>query len=263
MRALMILLACLSNGGRSRRVQAADGERPDVIDAFAGLLFASTPSIGMVRSPAHLVTNKALLEATGKQSLRGREAVHGSRRAIAKQTILFAVPAATLALAPAASRAADLLENAGNLATLLKPLYSIEAPLQAGNYDKAAVRAQIENEISKNPVVVYSYTLSPFCTEAKTLLRAAVKSPNDVKVIELGDEWLPGMLPPAGAAVRAELGAMTGQTSMPHIFIGGKSIGGFATGTPGLKPLIESGQLQQKLSDATGQTAGASGGAAL
>ena len=68
--------------------------------------------------------------------------------------------------------------------------------------------------------------------------------------MELGKEWLPGLLPADGAAVRAELGAMTGQTSMPHIFIGGKSIGGLATGTPGLKPLLATGSLQQTLKDA-------------
>ena len=43
---------------------------------------------------------------------------------------------------------------------------------------------------------------------------------------------------------------MTGQTSMPHVFIGGKSIGGLATGTPGLNALLKSGELRQRLSDA-------------
>jgi glutaredoxin 3 len=112
---------------------------------------------------------------------------------------------------------------------------------------KKAVRASIEAEVTKSPVVLYSYTLSPFCTEAKNILRDAGAK---VKVIELGDEWVPGLLPAEGAAVRAELGAMTGQTSMPHVFIGGSSIGGLATGTPGLKSLLKSGELRQRLSDA-------------
>jgi glutaredoxin-related protein len=268
MRTLMILFACLANVIRSRKNQAPDGERRDSIDAFASLLFTTIAPNGIVRSPAHPFMSKPLMKATDKQSSRRPEAVHSTRRAIAK-SIIVGLPAATLALqAPPAARADDLLEIAGNLATLLKPLYSLEAPLQAGNYDKSAVRAQIEDEISNHPVVVYSYTLSPFCTEAKTLLREAVKaskpdSAQEIKVIELGDEWLPGMLPAEGAAIRAELGAMTGQTSMPHIFIGGKSIGGLATGTPGLKQLIKSGRLQQKLNDATWQTVGASGGAVL
>ena len=92
-----------------------------------------------------------------------------------------------------------------------------------------------------------AYTLSPFCTEAKKILQDTGAS---IKVIELGKEWVPGLLPAEGAAIRAELGQMTGQTSMPHIFIGGKSIGGLATGTPGLKSLLKSDTLRQKLLDA-------------
>ena len=40
---------------------------------------------------------------------------------------------------------------------------------------------------------------------------------------------------------------MTGQTSMPHVFIGGASIGGLASGTPGLKALLRDGSLRDKL----------------
>ena len=165
---------------------------------------------------------------------------------LARRSLLLGLPAATI-LAPARAKAADLLETAGALVNVLKPIYKLEAPVQAGNYDKKAVREAIEQEIGSSPVVVYSYTLSPFCSEAKKLLRDAGAK---IKVIELGDEWIPGLLPAQGAAIRAELGAMTGQTSMPHIFIGGVSIGGLATGTPGLKSLLKSGDLRQKLVDA-------------
>ena len=41
--------------------------------------------------------------------------------------------------------------------------------------------------------------------------------------IILGPEWLPGLLDDEGAAVRAELGKMTGHTSMP---LGYKPLGG-------------------------------------
>ena len=167
---------------------------------------------------------------------------------LARRAVLFGLPAAAV-LAPTRASAVDFLETAGGLVGALKPLYKLEAPLQAGNYDRKAVRAAIDKEIASAPVVVYSYTLSPFCTEAKKILRDAGAGAN-LKVIELGDEWVPGLLPAEGAAIRAELGAMTGQTSMPHIFIGGTSIGGLATGTPGLKPLLKSGDLRQKLVDA-------------
>ena len=166
------------------------------------------------------------------------------KRTVARRAALLGFSSAAV-LAPAAARAEDLLEVAGKVVTVLKPLYGFEAPLQAGAYDKAAVRARIERDVRSGPVVVYSYTLSPFCTEAKALLAAQGAK---VTVIELGDEeWVPGLLPAGGAAVRAELGAMTGQTSMPHVFIGGASIGGLASGTPGLKALLRDGSLRDKL----------------
>ncbi|KAK7249860.1 hypothetical protein SO694_00005230 [Aureococcus anophagefferens] len=133
------------------------------------------------------------------------------KRTVARRAALLGFSSAAV-LAPAAARAEDVLETAGKLVTVLKPLYGFEAPLQAGAYDRAAVRARIERDVRSGPVVVYSYTLSPFCTEAKALLAAQ------------------------GA-----------KTSMPHVFIGGASIGGLASGTPGLKALLRDGSLRDKL----------------
>jgi glutaredoxin 3 len=127
---------------------------------------------------------------------------------------------------------------------IIKPFLGLQARWQAGDYDSDKVRSQIKHEIQSNSVVMYSYRLSPFCMQAERLLRAQGAN---VKVIDLGIEFLPGLLPRSGAAVRAELGAMTGQTSMPHIFVGGKSIGGLIDGSPGLLPLIEKGELREIL----------------
>lgn len=49
----------------------------------------------------------------------------------------------------------------------------------------------------------------------------------------LGPEWIPGLLDAEGAAVRAELGKMTSLTSMPHVFIGGQSVGGLFSDSVG------------------------------
>ena len=165
-----------------------------------------------------------------------------------------AIPSA-VALAPATANAAGLLEAGSGVQELLRPLYRAESKLQAGAYDRAAVAAAIRREIEGSPVLIYSYTLSPFCTEAKAILESAGAK---AKVIELGAEWVPGLLSAESSAIRAELGEMTGQTSMPHIFIRGESIGGLFTGTPGLKPLLESGKLQAKLKvDGSAAPAGA------
>mmetsp|Transcript_82249 Transcript_82249/g.254277 ORF Transcript_82249/g.254277 Transcript_82249/m.254277 type:complete len:228 (-) Transcript_82249:37-720(-) len=198
-----------------------------------------------------------LLVATGLAALvarRPRAAVPGTppRLPFAGRRAALAAGFAGLSAAPRAAEASgEALEPSPVLRTLsglayalLKPIYALEAPLQAGDYDKAAVRARIERDAGSSPVVIYSYTLSPFCSQAKELLDSLGVR---YTAIELAPEWLPGMMSAEGAAVRAELGAMTGQTSMPHIFIGGRSVGGMFTGTPGLVPLLESGELQAQL----------------
>lgn len=59
----------------------------------------------------------------------------------------------------------------------------------------------------------------------------------------LGPEWIPGLLDAEGAAVRAELGKMTQQTSMPHVFIGGQSVGGLFSGSVGRGQMGAAGGL--------------------
>ena len=60
--------------------------------------------------------------------------------------------------------------------------------------------------------------------------------------ISNGREWLPGLL--AAPAKRVALLELTGQSSLPHVFVGGESVGGLFTGTPGLVPALEAGTLK-------------------
>merc|ERR1712217_968743 len=115
---------------------------------------------------------------------------------------------------------------------------------QAGNYERLVVQDQIKKDINSAPVVVYSLQVSPFAMMAKHLLAQNVDS---FKVIELGPTFLPGVLSAEAAAIRAELSEITGQSSLPHIFIQGKSIGGLIDGAPGLVPLLKAGELQHLL----------------
>ncbi|CAJ1328592.1 unnamed protein product [Effrenium voratum] len=124
---------------------------------------------------------------------------------------------------------------------LLKPIFAAEAKLQALAYDEEAIRAQIAEEVKSAPVVVYTYALSPFCTEAVKLLEELGV---EYKEIQLAPEWF--LMLGENAAKRAELGELYGRTSMPHVFVNGESIGGLMEG-PGLVPLYESGELQSKL----------------
>jgi len=134
------------------------------------------------------------------------------------------------------------LKVAGAGMGLLKPIFAAEAKLQAGEYDRQAVRMALEEEAKSAPVVVYTYSLSPFCTEATKLLDSIGAT---YKEVVLAPEWF--LMLGEGAAKRAVLGDIFGRTSMPHIFIGGRSIGGLTEGDPGLLPLYESGELEPAL----------------
>jgi len=146
----------------------------------------------------------------------------------------------------------EILEAASTVVTpALKPIYKMLAPMQVGSYnqdklmykdDISNAKSEIEKEVSSEPVVVFTYSLSPFCTQATELLDNLDIS---YKEISLGAEWIPGLI--ADPAKRAALGEMTGQTSLPHVFVGGKSIGGLFSGTPGLVPSLEEGTLLKQI----------------
>lgn len=110
------------------------------------------------------------------------------------------------------------------------------AELVAGEFDASAVDARLEREIDGADVVMFSFTSCPFCKRAKELLDAKEAA---YTVVELD-------LEPDGAALRARLGARTGRTSVPSVFIGGEYCGGMNDG-PGLGPLDAQGLLVPKL----------------
>jgi glutaredoxin-related protein len=145
-------------------------------------------------------------------------------------------------------RGRGILKPAGKAMGLLGPVFSLENRLQAqllgaDDTDLAAARKEIEDFISKNGVVVFTYGLSPFSGEALALLDAAGA---DYEKVELGLEWF--LLGKKESAMRAELLAMTGQSSLPHVFIAGKHVGGLFSGPPeggpGIAALQEAGELE-------------------
>jgi len=71
------------------------------------------------------------------------------------------------------------------------------------------------------------------------------------KEISLGKEWIPGLI--KDATKRAALLEITGQSSLPHVFVGGTSIGGLYSGSPGLLPALEQGKLMKMIDE--GKTA--------
>jgi glutaredoxin len=143
---------------------------------------------------------------------------------------------------------------------LAKPIFSTIAPLQAGSYANTpgentneyqekinTAWSNVEATSQSAPVVMYTYGLSPFSFEAKALLDNL-----NVEYMEvsLGAEWIPGLIKEGGSEIRAAFLEKTGQSSLPHIFIGGQYIGGLFSGTPGLLPLLEQGKLLNLINEA-------------
>lgn len=113
----------------------------------------------------------------------------------------------------------------------------------AGEYDRAAAEAELMRIIDSAPVVVFSWTRSPFSKKAKDLLKLA--GVVNLAVKELDQPFS------EGNPLRAELGRRVGRTSVPAIFIGGEYVGGCDDGpteaAPGIVKLAFTGKLQEKL----------------
>eukprot|EP00956_Cyclotella_meneghiniana_P018088 scaffold29912_cov67-Cyclotella_meneghiniana.AAC.15 len=141
------------------------------------------------------------------------------------------------------------IKLAANGMSLLKPVFVLEANLQAAvlgaifKVDKEEVAAEIESLKKENNVLIYTYGLSPFSTEALSMLD---KSGVEYTKIELGAEWF--ALGGRGSETRVALSKEIegGSTSLPKIFIGGECIGGCAE----LANLVESGELNDMIKSA-------------
>ncbi|RKP23722.1 glutaredoxin 1 [Syncephalis pseudoplumigaleata] len=86
----------------------------------------------------------------------------------------------------------------------------------------SSVQDIVQQHISSHDVMVFSKTYCPYCNTAKKVLKdmvAALGVSVDIFVIELDVEA-------DGAAMQAALAELTGQRTVPNIFIKGKHVGG-------------------------------------
>jgi glutaredoxin len=88
--------------------------------------------------------------------------------------------------------------------------------------------ARLQELVNGAPVTVFSFVDCPWCLLAKKMLKEEPYNLKDgdgtLQIIELEDlAW-------EGKVLRAAIGATTGRTSMPAIFINGEGIGGFTDG---------------------------------
>mmetsp|Transcript_115268 Transcript_115268/g.325731 ORF Transcript_115268/g.325731 Transcript_115268/m.325731 type:complete len:138 (+) Transcript_115268:3-416(+) len=95
------------------------------------------------------------------------------------------------------------------------------------------IKSTINNAINNNNVMVFSKSTCPFCMMTKASLK---KLNIDHNVLELDKS-------PEGSDIQAELLAMTGQRTVPNVFVKGKHLGG----NDDTQAAIKSGKLQSML----------------
>ncbi|KAF9924634.1 hypothetical protein FBU30_005430 [Linnemannia zychae] len=97
----------------------------------------------------------------------------------------------------------------------------------------AAIKTKVDAIIADNAIVVFSKSYCPYCIKAKNLL---TKLGAKYFVLELDNVE-------DGAAIQAYLAELTGQRTVPNIFISKKHIGG----CDDLHSLDNNGQLKTLL----------------
>lgn len=104
----------------------------------------------------------------------------------------------------------------------------------------ARLEETVKKTISDNPVVVYSKTWCSYSSEVKQLFKRLGVQPLVIELDQLG---------PQGPQLQKVLERLTGQHTVPNVFIGAKHIGGC---TDTVK-LYRKGELEPLLSKASGE----------
>lgn len=96
-------------------------------------------------------------------------------------------------------------------------------------------RKLVEDMLKENKVVVFSATYCPYCVKAKDAIASVGEEP---KVVELDEH-------PDGRAIHQVVVQMTGQRTVPVVFVGGQNIGG----GDDTARMAASGELRRRLDD--------------
>ncbi|KAF1918995.1 thioredoxin-like protein [Ampelomyces quisqualis] len=80
----------------------------------------------------------------------------------------------------------------------------------------SATKTKIQTIIDQNPVAVFSKSYCPYCRQAKELLSKSGAKFYAIELDQVDD----------GSALQSALGELTGQNTVPNIFIAQKHIGG-------------------------------------
>ncbi|KAI9229337.1 MAG: glutaredoxin [Piptocephalis tieghemiana] len=80
------------------------------------------------------------------------------------------------------------------------------------------IRALVEKTIQNNPVTIFSKTTCGFCSRAKYTLEDQGIAYMAIELDQLKE----------GREIQADLKKLTGQSTVPNIFIRGKHLGGYS-----------------------------------
>eukprot|EP00588_Corethron_pennatum_P010599 CAMPEP_0194274406 /NCGR_PEP_ID=MMETSP0169-20130528/7485_1 /TAXON_ID=218684 /ORGANISM="Corethron pennatum, Strain L29A3" /LENGTH=331 /DNA_ID=CAMNT_0039017585 /DNA_START=266 /DNA_END=1261 /DNA_ORIENTATION=+ len=218
------------------KASPASKKNKDIIASNSPAIKVKLPKLGNVQAP----------DSTAPEQRAER------RRRRRRRNLRRIVP--TLSELPGSSP----VSIAGLAMESLSPLFAIEAKIQAGVLVTVVdflgaplrvypdeIRAETKRRVKSPKPVLYTYGLSPFSGEAKKILEDY-----DVEIIEVGPEWF--LLGPGGSEKRIALSENSPdlQTSLPHFFIKGESLGGLSTGgrnNQGIVGLKRSGELEKLL----------------
>ncbi|KAF1776344.1 Glutaredoxin subgroup [Phytophthora cactorum] len=98
-----------------------------------------------------------------------------------------------------------------------------------------SAKETVQAQIAASPIVVYSKSYCPYCTKTKTLLTELGAK---YEVVEL--DQIDG-----GSEQQDALEDLTGQSTVPNVFVGGKSIGGNSD----VRKLHKAGNLEPLLKE--------------
>uniref|UniRef100_A0A1J3CY43 Monothiol glutaredoxin-S12, chloroplastic n=1 Tax=Noccaea caerulescens TaxID=107243 RepID=A0A1J3CY43_NOCCA len=105
----------------------------------------------------------------------------------------------------------------------------------------STLEESVKTTVAENPVVVYSKSWCSYSSQVKTLFMELEVKPLVIELDELGSE---------GSQLQNVLEKLTGQYTVPNVFIGGKHIGGCSD----TLQLYNKGELEPLIAEASGKT---------
>ena len=115
----------------------------------------------------------------------------------------------------------------------VKPLVYNRYYSISSNMVSTQTKQKVEQLIKEHPIFIASKTYCPYCAQTKKTIEALTK---DAYILELDEES-------DGGEIQEALAELTGQKTVPNVFIGGQHIGGNSD----VQQLKSADQLEPKI----------------